>query len=80
MNRRIFIRECDGWRQKNVEYKTEGSDTIGICSKSEWRLYEIKYYLAVTKGISESLLEEIYDIGYRQGSLDENDSNAGEGL
>jgi hypothetical protein len=79
MEKRIFIAECDGWRQKHIRYTVEGWTNEGFCSKSEWRKYEIMSEL-VDKGIDEKILEELYDLGYRQGSLDESDSHAGEGL
>lgn len=72
MKKRIKIREYKGWRNKSVDFRFEDSDLNYTCTEGDWRKYEIMLELT-NQGVDRSLLEELYSLGYREGSFDAED-------
>lgn len=79
MENRTKVSESIGWRGKTISYTIEGRDQVFFCEERDWRKYEIMK-ACTDIGVSESFLEELWELGYEQGSLDEADANAGASL
>lgn len=69
MKKRIKVREYKGWRSKSIDFRFEDSDLNYTCDEGDWRKYEIMFELT-NQGAAEALLEELYSLGYSEGSLD----------
>lgn len=69
------------WQLHRVHFRdSKGKEWFGDLTSEDVKKRTLEYHLNVKYKVPASLLEDLYDFGYRAGSRDEAESNAGPSL